>query len=100
MLTLNIVTQEMRDMLRIKHTKLDAELEELKEACLTDLHLCGVNIIPKDDKLARAALRLYLRWQENYNGEAERYAKAYEGVKVAMSLAEEYKGGADSVNAK
>ena len=41
-----------------------------------------------------AALRMYLRWQENYNGEAERYEKAYQGVKIAMALAGEYRGGA------
>lgn len=92
MLSLNVTTQEMRDMLRIKHMQLDAELMELKESCLMDLSMCGVKRIPERDKLAKTALRLYLRWQENYNGEAERYAKAYEGVKIAMSLAEEYKG--------
>ena len=53
--------------------------------------MCGVQILPSDVSLVKACLRLYLRWQENYNGEADRYKDAYEGMKIAMSLAEEYK---------
>lgn len=77
-------------MLRISHDKLDAELLQLKDAFLSDTAMCGVRRIPEDSALAISCLRLYLRWQENYNGEAERYKAAYEGTKIAMSLAEEY----------
>lgn len=94
-LILEVTAQEMREMLRIKHKQLDTELQDLKDAFLIDLNLSGVNQIPAGDKLAKSALRLYLRWQENYNGEADRYAEAYKGVKIAMTLAEEYKGGTD-----
>lgn len=90
-LTLVVAAEEMRQMLRIKHTVLDAELDSLKSAFLTDLELCGVNAIPEGDNLAKACLRLYLRWQQNYNGEAERYKAAYEETKIAMSLADVYK---------
>ena len=91
-LIFEITAQEMRQMLRITNQKLDAELEDLKAAFLIDLNLCGVNQIPTDDKLVKSALRLYLRWQENYNGEADRYAKAYNSLKIAISLADEYRG--------
>lgn len=94
-LTIEVTAQEMREMLRIRNQNLDTELVDLKEAFLSDLNLCGIKRIPAGDKLAKSALRMYLRWQENYNGEADRYAEAYKGVKIAMSLAEEYKGGAD-----
>lgn len=90
-LTLNITEEEMRQMLRIKHNTLDSELASLKDAYLADLALCGVITIPDGDNLAKACLRLYLRWQENYNGEADRYKTAYQETKVAMSLAKEYK---------
>jgi len=79
-------------MVRISHDKLDEELEMLKEAYLTDLSMGGVNTIPTGDMLSLASLRLYLRWQMNYNGEADRYGKSYEATKIAMSLASEYKG--------
>ena len=92
MLTINVSKEEMRSMVRISHTKLDEELEMLKEAYLTDLGMVGVNIIPTGDMLSLAALRLYLRWQMNYNGEADRYGQSYLATKIAMSLASEYTG--------
>lgn len=91
MLNLNVTAEEMRLMLRISHSLIDAELETLKASFLADLAMCGVSHIPDNDSLAKSCLRMYLRWQENYNGEAERYKEAYTGLKVAMSLAEEYK---------
>ena len=89
-LRLEVPTEELRTMLRIRHDRLDQELLQLKEAYLSDIAMCGVRRIPDDPAQAKACLRLYLRWQENYNGEAERYGRAYEGMKIAMSLAEEY----------
>lgn len=91
MLSLNVSVEEMRLMLRIKHSQIDSELESLKTSFLTDLAMCGVEHIPDDDSLAKTCLRAYLRWQENYNGEADRYKEAYTGLKIAMSLAEEYR---------
>ncbi len=93
-LSLNVSADEMRSMLRIQHDKLDSELLCLKEAFLIDIAICGVRRIPDSDNLAKAALRMYLRWQENYNSEAERYKTAYEHMKIAMSLAEEYREAA------
>lgn len=90
-MNLNISLEEMRLMLRISHNLIDAELETLKASFLEDLAMCGVTHIPDNDALVKSCLRMYLRWQENYNGEAERYKEAYTGLKIAMSLAEEYK---------
>ena len=92
MLYISVSVEEMRSMVRVSHDKLDEELEMLREAYLTDLSMSGVNIIPAKDMLSLACLRLYLRWQMNYNGEADRYRLAYEATKIAMSLASEYKG--------
>lgn len=96
MLILEVTAEEMRRMLRIRHNRIDEDLNDLKAAYLSELSLAGVECIPEDNSLARNGLRLYLRWQENYNGEAERYREAYQGVKIAMALAEEYKGGAET----
>ena len=90
MLSLNVPVEEMRLILRVKHSQIDSELESLKASFLTDLAMCGVERIPENDSLAKTCLRAYLRWQENYNGEADRYKEAYTGIKIAMSLAEEY----------
>lgn len=91
-LKIDVSQEELRTMLRIRHDRLDEELQQLKAAYLSDIAMCGVRMIPEDSALAKACLRLYLRWQENYNGEADRYKTAYEGTKIAMSLAEEYRG--------
>ena len=91
-LKIDVSQEELRTMLRIRHDRLDEELQQLKAAYLSDIAICGVRRIPEDPALAKACLRLYLRWQENYNGEADRYKTAYEGTKIAMSLAEEYRG--------
>lgn len=90
MITIEVTKEQMRSMVRISHEKLDEELEMLKEACITDLSMGGVKTIPADDMLSLAVLRLYLRWQMNYNGEADRYQQAYNAAKIAMSLASEY----------
>lgn len=91
-LKIDVSPEELRTMLRIRHDRLDEELQQLKAAYLSDIAMCGVRRIPEDPALAKACLRLYLRWQENYNGEADRYKTAYERTKIAMSLAEEYRG--------
>ena len=70
-MNLNISLEEMRLMLRISHNLIDAELETLKVSFLEDLAMCGVTHIPDNDSLVKSCLRMYLRWQENYNGEAE-----------------------------
>ncbi len=92
MITIDVTKEQMRSMVRISHSKLDDELEMLKEAYLTDLSMGGVKTIPAEDMLSLAVLRLYLRWQMNYNGEADRYQQAYNAAKIAMSLASEYTG--------
>ena len=63
-LNVDVSPEELRTMLRIRHDKLDAELQQLKAAYLSDIALCGVKRIPVNPALALSCLRLYLRWQE------------------------------------
>lgn len=91
MLTIDVKTEQLRTMVRLSYDDLDEELESLKGAFLLDLELCGVTQIPKDDPLSLAALRLFLRWQMDYCNDADRYKKAYDATKIAMSLAREYR---------
>lgn len=94
-LVLNIDEEELRDMVRISTPELDDELMSLKDAFLMDLSRCGVQVLPPDTSLVRAALRTYLRWQMNYGGEdaAERYHQHYLETRHDMSLSSEYKEG-------
>lgn len=94
-LKFDIDEEELRDMVRISTKELDDELLNLKDAFLMDLSRSGVQVLPPDTSLVRAALRTYLRWQMNYGGEeaAERYHQHYLEARHDMSLASEYKAG-------
>ena len=83
-------------MVRISSDALDNELNTLQEAFLLDIERAGVQTIPEDTALVESCLRLYLRWQENYNGEADRYMRNYMLLRNALAQAREYKkaGGA------
>lgn len=96
MLTMDVDMKKMRDMVRMSGKHLDSELEDLQTAFLMDLSRAGVNTIPSDNSLVMACLRCYLRWQQNYNGEAERYERNYKELRDALSLASEYKDGGES----
>jgi hypothetical protein len=95
-LTLDVDLKEMRNMVRVTGKYLDNELEDLHNAFLMDLSRAGVNTIPEDMSLVKSCERMYLRWQQNYNGEAERYERSYKELRDALSLASEYKEGGDS----
>lgn len=96
MLTMDVDLKEMRAMVRVTGKYLDNELEDLQNAFLMDLSRAGVNTIPSDNSLVKNCLRAYLRWQQNYNGEAERYERSYKELRDDLSLASEYKEGGDS----
>ena len=96
MLTLDVSTEKLRDMIRISSNALDSELLDLKSAFLLDLSRVGVEQIPTDTGLVLACLRLYLRWQENYNGEAERYRDSYRNLRNGLAQAGEYEEGSDA----
>jgi len=96
MLTLDVSIEKLRDMIRISSDALDDELIDLKNAFLLDLSRVGVEVIPTDTALVLACLRLYLRWQENYNGEAERYKDSYRNLRNGLAQAGEYEEGSDA----
>jgi len=96
MLDFDLPITELRNMVRISSDALDNELNTLQEAFLLDIERAGVQTIPEDTALVESCLRLYLRWQENYNGEADRYMRNYMLLRNALAQAREYKkaGGA------
>ena len=97
MLTLDVSIDKLRDMVRISTNAIDDELITLSEAFLLDLSRAGVEAIPDEDTaLVEACLRMYLRWQENYNGEADRYMQCYESLRNGLALAGEYQKGGDA----
>ncbi|MFM1542294.1 hypothetical protein ABGF49_07745 [Helcococcus ovis] len=78
--------------LRISHNKLDADIQDNIASCELDLKRLGVN--PNlDNQLVQKAIKLYLRWQYNFENQAERYMKAYYDLASSMSLSKDYKEG-------
>ena len=80
-----------------KHNSLDDEIESNIEICL--LLLKGVGISEEktradtQDKLIFKACELYCKWQFNFDNQAERYEKAYVGLRDFLSLGGEYTNG-------
>lgn len=84
------MVEKIKDSLRIKHSALDAEITDLVAACKADLKRVGVAKIQDDDTLIIQAAKLYVRWQMNFESEADRYRMAYEKLRDSLSLCGEY----------
>lgn len=71
----------------------DLELQGLIDACTADLRITGIDSSKSDDPLIMRAHIFYA--QANFQKDdvaSERYGKAYDALKVVLSLASEYKG--------
>lgn len=81
--------------LRISHNKLDVNIQEDVDACIKDLERVGI-VIPYEtdlsisDALIIKAIKLYLRWQYNFENQADRYMEAYKMLRNAISLSGDY----------
>ena len=82
--------------LRLSGTALDGEVSDLINAAIADLRLVGINV-PEvgssdttGDPLLDRAIILYAKSEDNFGGEGDRYRKAYDYLKCALSLAGDY----------
>lgn len=87
--------------LRIQNSKFDDEINGLIDAALADLRLVGVNIkkevlateeneISVANPLLARAIILYAKANFGLFEDTDRYKKAYDELKCALSLAGEY----------
>ena len=83
----------IKTALRISHDAMDAELQGSILAAEQRLRMVGVNIIDEDDALTLVAIELYAKGIYNYQGDGERYAKAFDELSRAMALSGDYNGG-------
>lgn len=82
--------EKIKKDLRISHTKLDEDIEANIQACKLDLKRIGVNSKVEDDLILKA-IKFYIRWQYNFENQADRYMTAYYNLASAMSLSGDYK---------
>lgn len=82
--------EKLKQNLRIKHSAMDPDLADWVSACKADLKRIGIAKIEDTDPLIVQCCKLYVRWQVNFEGEADRYRVAYEALRDAMSLSGDY----------
>lgn len=83
--------------LRISGSAFDDEVTDLINAAIADLRLVGI-IVPENagspeatgDPLISRAIVLYAKAEFGFNDDAEKYRKAYDYLKCALSLAGDY----------
>ncbi len=78
--------------LRISHNKIDDDILDHILACKEDLKRVGIVNIYDDDKLIIQVIKLYVKWQLNFENQAERYFKSYERLSTALSQCSLYNG--------
>jgi hypothetical protein len=84
------LTDDVKTALRISHTKLDADITETIAAGKKDLSIAGVAVISDDDPLTAQAIKMYCRYVYNYQGQSERWERAYTALKQALALCSDY----------
>ena len=77
--------------LRIKHDALDEDIMADIDACLADLHLCGVIFPTEDDPLIANAVKLYCRSLHTDDpAKSAEWLRRYEALKGSLMMAEGY----------
>lgn len=82
--------EKIKKDLRISHSKLDEDIQDNIEACKLDLKRVGIDV-NKSNVLLEKSIKLFLRWQYNFENQADRYRNAYESLRNALSLCEDYR---------
>lgn len=82
--------EKLKMALRITHSELDGEIEDLKTAALLDLKRVGVEKRDEEDALIVQAVKMYVKAELDFDGKGERYRRAYEMMAQALSLCGEY----------
>ncbi len=76
--------------LRISHNKLDEPIQEDIATALAFIENAGV-IPDENDPLVSRCVKDYCRWKYDYDGEGEKYEKAFYDLLATMSLSQERK---------
>lgn len=90
--------KDIKDSMRIKHTKIDGQIVNDIEAALLDMKIKGgvqpysdvEKKVIKKDALIKKAIELYCKGEEDYQGKGEKYKSSYEKLRDSLSLCGEY----------
>lgn len=84
--------EKIKRNLRTKTKEAEEEISDLAAAAVQDLAISGVIVTNEKDPLTKQAIRLYCKGHYGYDEDTEKFLKAYEKLKEAMSLSGEYHG--------
>lgn len=85
--------EKLKQSLRISGNMFDAELQDLIDAALLDLKISGVSNLNIYDHLIMRAVITYAKANFGIdNKDSEKYQKAYDMIKVHLSLSGDYNG--------
>ena len=86
-MTDNEVLEKVKADLRFDFNDLDADVSDNISAALIELGIAGVKSDAAGlDMLTLRAVKLYCRWQYNFDGRGEQYEKAFKALKTTLSL--------------
>ncbi len=84
------ILPEARPWIRKTAQSFDDEIVQTLAACLLDLQNSGVVLISADDPLILQAAKFYLKSHFGYDADSEKWGRAYEHLKAALSLFGDY----------
>lgn len=88
---------KIKNNIRIKHNKLDEDIEDTVKAALLDLSVCGIKVPPSDDPqdidpLILNAVKLFCKVEyTDDSGKAAEYQRRYDSLKSCLMMAEGYR---------
>lgn len=85
-----ITANEVKLSLRLTSGALDGEIEDTMAAALLDMQRVGISSTA-DNELTDMLVKLYCKWQFNYNEKGEQYQKNYLALRDSLSLSSGYK---------
>lgn len=82
---------KVKTALRISNAAFDEEIQDLIDAAKLDLLISGVGVIEETDPLIKRAILTYCKANFGFdNPDSVRLQKAYDSLKVHMSLVGDY----------
>ena len=88
---------KVKTNIRIKHTALDSDIEDTIEAALSDLRMCGVNVLLVDehgemDPLLLNSVKLFCKVEyTDDTGKAAEYQRRYDALKSCLMTSGKYR---------
>ena len=88
---------DVKLVLRIKTTAYDTEITDLIAMAKVDLSVGGVEVVTDTEPLTKQAIKLYCKAHFGYDDNSEKFAEAYESLKISMALCDDYKAVIEDV---